>query len=140
MTYRMTASNFAENRPFGESHMIKFLPALALVAAVLSACASSAVTISPVRLSQANIADIQGKAAYNLKDPNSAQFRNVRAVDKEFSNGRKVTLVCGEINARNSFGGYVGFSNFLGTLENGSFVLIGVASPDTDWLYRGGCS
>lgn len=36
----------------------------------------------------------------NLKDPESVKFRNV-------NNG------CGELNAKNSFGGYIGFKRFL---------------------------
>lgn len=49
-------------------------------------------------------------AAYDLKDPSSAQFRNVRLVS--YSDGR---VVCGEINAKNSYGAYVGFSAFMAT-------------------------
>lgn len=51
-----------------------------------------------------------------LKDPDSAKFRNISVKDK--------TLVCGEVNAKNSYGGYTGFTFFYshisavdGTLE-----------------------
>jgi len=44
----------------------------------------------------------------SLKDPGSAQFRNVRLVD--FDEGK---VICGEINAKNSYGGYVGFKRFV---------------------------
>ena len=40
-----------------------------------------------------------------LKDPESVQYRDVRT----FSGG----IVCGEFNAKNSLGGYVGFSPFV---------------------------
>jgi hypothetical protein len=43
-----------------------------------------------------------------LKDPASAQFRNVRVVDHA-----KGKVVCGEVNAKNSYGGYVGFTLFV---------------------------
>ena len=44
-----------------------------------------------------------------LKDPDSARFRNVF-----FNRGRdNVPIACGEVNARNSFGGYTGFERFL---------------------------
>lgn len=36
----------------------------------------------------------------HLKDPDSAQFRNQRKI-------------CGEVNAKNSFGGYAGFKRFI---------------------------
>ena len=44
----------------------------------------------------------------NLKDPASAQFRNVRLV--EFSGGK---VVCGEVNAKNAYGGYVGYTRWV---------------------------
>lgn len=53
-----------------------------------------------------------------LKDPDSAQFRNIRAADG---------WVCGEVNAKNSYGGYTGYSGFVGSLVNGKdgpFVVI----------------
>lgn len=42
-----------------------------------------------------------------LRDPSSVQFRNIRTVSDEISNG-----VCGEYNAKNAYGGYVGFKMF----------------------------
>lgn len=43
-------------------------------------------------------------AAALLKDPSSAQFRNVQVVEG---------AVCGEINGKNGYGAYTGFSRFL---------------------------
>ncbi len=40
-----------------------------------------------------------------MRDPVSTQFRNLRHVPKWL-------LICGEINAKNAFGGYVGFTPF----------------------------
>lgn len=54
---------------------------------------------------------VKADAVARLKDPESAQFRNVRTVHG---------IVCGELNAKNSFGGYVGFEPFYGRVaENG---------------------
>ena len=53
---------------------------------------------------QALINSGQGAAANLLKDPSSAQFRNVRTDGDAY--------VCGEINVKNSFGAYNGFSEF----------------------------
>jgi hypothetical protein len=47
-----------------------------------------------------------------LKDPESADFRDVVVVHK----GQWRT-VCGEVNAKNGFGGYTGYSEFLGSVE-----------------------
>ncbi len=46
--------------------------------------------------------------ADGMKDPSSAQFRNVRLVS--YLDGQ---VICGEVNAKNSYGGYVGFSPFV---------------------------
>lgn len=43
-----------------------------------------------------------------LVDPNSASFRNVRVLE-----GYSSHLVCGEVNAKNSLGGYIGFKKFI---------------------------
>lgn len=45
-----------------------------------------------------------------LFDPDSAQFRNMRLV----SNWQKdSSVLCGEMNARNRMGGYIGFVKFV---------------------------
>jgi hypothetical protein len=42
-----------------------------------------------------------------LRDPSSAQFRNVHF------NKISTTDVCGEVNAKSLFGGYIGFNRFV---------------------------
>jgi hypothetical protein len=49
-----------------------------------------------------------------LKDPESAQFRNLR----ETSTGN----VCGEVNARNEMGGYTGFKQFIVSDSGGAII------------------
>lgn len=44
-----------------------------------------------------------------MKDPDSVQFRNLIGYGKE---GRFVTILCGEVNAKNSYGGFIGFTPF----------------------------
>jgi hypothetical protein len=44
-----------------------------------------------------------------LRDPESARFRNVRNVGDRGAAGEGV---CGEVNAKNTNGGYVGFQHF----------------------------
>lgn len=48
-------------------------------------------------------------ARAKLKDPDSAQFRNVYF--HEGADG--VPMACGEVNSKNSFGGYGGFQKFM---------------------------
>jgi hypothetical protein len=50
-----------------------------------------------------------------LKDPFSAQFRNVyaREVRGDKEGDRVKHIYCGELNAKNGFGAYTGWSKFL---------------------------
>lgn len=46
----------------------------------------------------------QARVKSELKDPESAQFQNL----EEYG-----SIVCGEVNAKNSYGGYSGFKPFI---------------------------
>jgi hypothetical protein len=48
-----------------------------------------------------------------LKDPDSAQFRNITIEDSPTYNPDYPGLACGQVNARNSFGGYTGYKYFI---------------------------
>lgn len=48
-----------------------------------------------------------------FKDPSSVQFKNVVAYGE--ANPLSITFVCGYLNAKNSYGGYVGFRQFVMT-------------------------
>jgi hypothetical protein len=56
------------------------------------------------RKSAAAIEKVKNDILESMKDPNSAQFRRI------VTNG---VAVCGEVNAKNSMGGYVGFKKFI---------------------------
>jgi len=47
-----------------------------------------------------------------LKDPKSAEFRNVY-FNRANLGGKTVPITCGEVNSKNSFGGYSGFTRFV---------------------------
>jgi len=70
------------------------------------------------------IAAAQSRVAAELKDPSSAQFRNVEQVGDR---------VCGEVNARNSFGGYAGFQQFY---VKGDEVLLAATGTDPDAMLQ----
>lgn len=53
------------------------------------------------------------KEMTQLKDPESAQFRDVKFKKAPESGSWHM---CGYVNAKNAFGGYVGFSRFYGNL------------------------
>jgi hypothetical protein len=70
------------------------------------------------------IAGAEKRAAQELIDPSSAQFRNVI-----FVNDRKNPMVCGEINAKNRMGAYVGFRRFVSSPNNPELTAI---DPQSD--------
>lgn len=61
------------------------------------------VLIFPALKDSGAISDAKSAAARGLKDPSSAQFRDVR---------RTRLAVCGEVNAKNGYGAYTGFKRF----------------------------
>jgi hypothetical protein len=48
----------------------------------------------------------------SLKDPGGAIFQNIKIFQVKHIGGID-TLLCGEVNAKNSYGGYVGFKEFF---------------------------
>jgi len=69
--------------------------------------------ISAVLLAGCESGDIKmakETVASELRDPDSAQFRNI-IESKENEWG--VVTVCGEVNGKNAYGGYVGYQRFV---------------------------
>jgi hypothetical protein len=63
-----------------------------------------------------------------LKDPDSAQFKDVRAnYTEEFC-----VVACGRVNAKNEFGGYTGFQRFV--LGDGRVILEGRNNVADAWV------
>ena len=50
----------------------------------------------------------------NLKDPDSAKFKNITVyrITNQATGKTEISAICGEVNAKNSYGGYVGFKKF----------------------------
>lgn len=83
---------------------------------------------TPVVLASQQIAVVETTIRKDLKDPDSAQFSGYQAaVD---ANG--IIAVCGYVNAKNSYGGYIGRQPFVGYFPGTSttFNLGEVASPN----------
>lgn len=56
----------------------------------------------------------QNEVSADMKDPESSKFRNVKFIEKgESIEGIVTGVVCGEINSKNAFGAYAGFSPFF---------------------------
>lgn len=117
--------------------MLKLRTPLAIAAAMmLFGCQSSrpadplagVMPGSPYKLSSEQIAKIKSAVSEGLKDPDSAKFPDQFVATKE---GNNIT-VCGYVNAKNSYGGYVGKKPFhvLGFASSGLFVPISVGGDD----------
>lgn len=80
---------------------------------IMLAFAAFAATAAPEKksdvqekLTQKRIESAKARVLDTLKDPDSAKFKDVYvAADGE--------TLCGSINSKNSYGGYVGFQNFM---------------------------
>ncbi|MEI9930578.1 MAG: hypothetical protein WDM89_08515 [Rhizomicrobium sp.] len=80
----------------------------ALSALLLVGCAGVDKVGPEVPLPEVAQKSVAQSVASQMKDPNSVEFQNWHAFENQ--NG---LVVCGEINAKNSFGGYVGFVHFV---------------------------
>lgn len=101
--------------------MTPFRYALGLLAASLVVCGqpvSEKLKEQPKQEASQTAFILKAKRAVvaKLKDPDSAQFKDVRYGDSEETG----PVAYGYVNAKNGFGGYTGFERFM---SNGSTVL-----------------
>lgn len=103
--------------------VISSIAALSGCAATQQAPALMRISTTPYALNVAEVREVQSKVASRLKDPEAARFGNILAVRHD-----DIVEVCGKVNAKNSFGGYVGEHPFYGTmpLPSRTFFPIGV--------------
>lgn len=62
-----------------------------------------------------------------LKDPDSAQFKSL------FISGKTAPVLCGELNGKNSYGGYVGYRRFYST---GKPLLNGIETDKDNYVFQ----
>lgn len=79
--------------------------------------------------SDAMIEQAKGVLARSLKDPFSAQYQNVRRRAVTNLRGEPMTVVCGEVNAKNSYGAFIGFAPWIYLDSTKTAFLLG---PDRD--------
>jgi hypothetical protein len=107
-------------------HSIISITGLLLAAIIAFAAPSFAATKTFVRfkLTTPQVAAVHESVRDNLKDPESARFGQMFAA-KPKEGG--MPMVCGYVNAKNSYGGYVGEQPFIGVLVgNGNFATISI--------------
>lgn len=73
---------------------------------------------------------VESAVSFDLRDPDSARFRGMRAEEAKLSNGVVRVSVCGEVNAKNAFGAYVGFRPFGAILLDGKSHMSGILSEE----------
>lgn len=97
---------------------------LALVVLLNAAAATASADFSSVsrEATPAEIKAIREAMQARLKDADSAKFRNVRVIGT-------ANELCGDVNAKNGMGAYVGFAKFNGMLltNRSNEVVDGVA-------------
>jgi hypothetical protein len=92
-------------------------------------CPDAVPEIRPSRKDQAAMDKGQEAVRYRLKDPESSRFRAVGVYWEK--DGTAYT--CGEVNARNSMGGYVGFARFLTNGTPARTMFEGDSDFDYQW-------
>lgn len=70
------------------------------------------------------VARVKAQLTRQFKDPGSAQYRNL------FISGKSMRVLCGEVNAKNSYGAYNGFNRFYSTGDP-LFTKIGSSSSSS---------
>lgn len=68
------------------------------------------------------VAQLKKQVVQDLKDPASAQFRNVRyrIATPDKAETKFTHYLCGEVNSKNSYGAYVGFKSFISAFKTAS--------------------
>lgn len=100
--------------------------ALTLILSLLMLAPSAVLASNPTPPDQERIIDAAKEAvARQMKDPWSVRFRDVSVSPKLKS------YVCGEVNAKNSFGAYEGFMPFMFNAENGDVIFV---NPKDDYV------
>jgi hypothetical protein len=97
---------------------------------VLAACTFSPALANAKLQRPSAIAKAEGAIVGTLRDPSSAQFRDVRIEGS--CNG--ANYVTGWVNAKNGYGGYVGFTIFLVKIKSnaGTVMQAGGTTYATD--------
>ena len=91
----------------------KMLGLLALVMPVAAMAQSAGITAEERAQAEANIQNAGRYLAQTMRDPTSATFRNVFLYKRVNAKPGHQVTVCGEVNARNGYGGLTGFQQFM---------------------------
>ena len=107
--------------------------AIASVSLLVAGCSAGQLAevqvqpLQPQQLSADQIIMVQNTVRYSLQDPNSAQFGIIKGGKDQ--DGKVV--VCGQVNAKNNFGGYNGM-NFVGEINSGGAFKVAALGDISD--------
>jgi hypothetical protein len=88
-------------------------------------------TLSAVQLTPSQISLVQTGVRAILKDPDSARFGVMAAAQNS-----EMLVVCGWVNAKNSFGGYTGEEAFWGRLAGSTFTVDNIGGSSEVIMHR----
>jgi hypothetical protein len=94
------------------------------IAAAIGLCIFSATAAPPSPSYSREIDRTKRALESTLKDGSSVQYRNARVVVKMTGEYAGSRTVCVEFNAKNSFGGYVGFKTVTAPLDDPANVFV----------------
>lgn len=81
---------------------------------------------TPTSVSSSTLSTIRKELKQKMKDPSSVKFGQYKALKLfDSATNKSVIAVCGKYNAKNSYGGYVGYKLFLAEQrEDGSWSIV----------------
>jgi hypothetical protein len=100
----------------------KNLIALTLIAGVSIPVLAEQTEFDKVRLTQDEALNI---IKSSMRDPDSVKFEKVKRYTMTLKDGSKGNITCGNVNAKNAYGGYVGYKKFYVISEK----TFGVSNP-----------
>jgi hypothetical protein len=100
----------------------KLIPLVLAVSLLASACVPTVettnVSVAAGGVPQSTVRMVQATIREMMKDPESTKFRRTKTYRTKFGD----QIVCGEYDARNSFGGYNGYEEYYFRLRNGAVM------------------
>jgi hypothetical protein len=89
-------------------------------------------TFKKVQLTANQVAKVKQRVGDQLKDPYSARYHSIQGVAIK-TGSNETTVVCGLVNAKNAFGGYVGKRPFIGSFNpRNGFSVAGMGTDAAD--------
>lgn len=93
-----------------------------LLAGCMTATPTPQKQIEFTKLNTSQVKSLQLAVKSGMKDPESAKFGSYISFETTDDNGQKIDVVCGYVNGKNSYGGYVGMTPYIALGADRKFV------------------